>query len=181
MNLPNKLTIIRIFLVPVFILVYYLEFPLNSLIAAMIFAVASLTDLFDGYLARKHNIVTNFGKLVDPIADKLLVGSAIILFTGSGIIHPAVAVVLIGREFVISGYRVLAASEGIVMASDIWGKLKTVVQIAGILFILIGRNLWAASHVLMVIGLILIYLSVALSIASCTNYIVKYKNVLKGI
>ena len=181
MNLPNKLTMIRVFLVPVFILVYYLNFPLNSVIAAVVFVAASLTDLFDGYLARKYNIVTNFGKLVDPIADKLLVGSAIILLTGSGVIHPVVAVILIGREFVISGYRVLAASEGIVMASDIWGKLKTVIQIVGIVLLLLGRNLWAATHVLTVSGLILIYVSVALSIISCAHYILKYKNVLKGI
>lgn len=177
MNLPNKLTILRIILVPVYAVAYYLELSYAGIIAAVIFVIASLTDMLDGKIARKQGIVTDFGKLMDPIADKLLVGTAVILLVGSGRVHPLVAVVLIGREFVIAGYRLIAASKGVVVAADIWGKIKTVVQIIGVTVLTLNMSL--NINVLQIIGDVLMYASVALSIISCTNYIVKNKSVIK--
>lgn len=181
MNIANKLTLLRIALIPVFIVFFYVDADWwNYYAAALVFIAAAITDLFDGALARKHNIVTKFGKLIDPIADKLLVGSALILLTSTGWIHPVFVIVLIGREFIISGFRSLAAAEGIVLAADNLGKLKTVVQIVMIVVIILyygGKGIFGAW--LDILGIILVWASVVLSLLSCVNYFLKNKDIVK--
>lgn len=131
MNLPNKLTMMRILLIPVFIVFAMLHsIPCNYLIAGIIFAIASFTDFLDGYLARKNNLVTDFGKFADPLADKILTTTAFIFMLVDGVCNPIVLVIIIVREFAVSGVRMIAAgsSEGKVIAANMWGKVKTVLQ-----------------------------------------------------
>ena len=127
MNLPNKLTLLRVFLIPFFLLFMYWELPFHFMIALVIFAAASITDALDGKIARKHNLVTNFGKFLDPLADKVLVIAALTVFVDiSEINMSAIPLIIISaREFMVSGLRLLAANSGIVVAAGIWGKLKT--------------------------------------------------------
>lgn len=138
MNLPNKLSILRICLVP-FCLFFMLfdAIPFNNLIALAFFAIASFTDFLDGNIARKRGLVTNFGKFIDPLADKMLVCSVLICMISMGVAHPIAVVIIIFREFAVSGLRLVAAERKIVLAANIWGKVKTVMQIiviCGILF-----------------------------------------------
>lgn len=138
MNLPNKLTLLRIILVPFFILFLLLEeIPFNYLWALIIFMVASFTDFFDGYYARKYDMVTDFGKFADPLADKILVTSAFCCFVQSGIIGAVPLIIVLFREFAVTSVRLVAASKGKVVAANIWGKAKTVSQIISIITILI--------------------------------------------
>lgn len=179
MNIANKLTMLRILLIPVFIAVFYIGAGYwNYYIAALIFIGASVTDLFDGKLARKYNMVTNFGKLMDPIADKLLVSTALILLTSIGRIHPVLVIILIGREFIISGFRTLAAAEGKVIAADKLGKLKTVVQIVMIVVLLLWNGIFG--YWLEITGIVLIWASVVLSVLSCADYFLKNKEIVKS-
>lgn len=142
MNLPNKLTLFRIILVPIMVIISFFDIPGSFLgisttmwILELIFAIASLTDKLDGYLARKNNQVTNFGKFLDPIADKILVVAAMIMFVEMGRLPAWIPIIVIFREFAVSGYRLIAVqSEGKVVAANIWGKLKTVTQMIGIIF-----------------------------------------------
>ncbi|MEZ4357210.1 MAG: CDP-diacylglycerol--glycerol-3-phosphate 3-phosphatidyltransferase [Eubacteriales bacterium] len=177
MNVPNKLTLLRVILVFILVIVYYIDTPYSGLFSAIVFVIASLTDLFDGYLARKQGIVTKFGKLLDPIADKLLVGTAVILLCGDSMIHPIIVAILIGREFIIGGYRLLAASEGVIIAADVWGKVKTIVQIVAVSFLLVSMSFTSIS-LFKWVGDALIYVSVLLSIISCINYIVKNRSIM---
>lgn len=180
MNIANKLTLLRIALIPVFILFFYLDKGYwNYYVAALVFIGASLTDLFDGALARKRNIVTKFGKLIDPIADKLLVCSALILLTAVGRIHPVFVIVLIGREFIVSGLRMLAAADGRVMAADKLGKLKTVVQIVMVVTVLLWDGVFG--QWLVIFGIVLIWASVVLSVVSCADYFLKNKDIVKDM
>lgn len=184
MNIANKLTMLRVLLIPVFIVFFYIDMPGRYYITAGIFIAASLTDLLDGYLARKHKIVTRFGKLVDPMADKLLVGAALILLTieQPGLtyhIHPVITIVLISRELIISAFRVVAAAEGLVLAADNLGKAKTVVQIVAISALLL--NDWFFAYIGVPFGMILIYASVVLSVWSLIHYMVKNWEILKDI
>ena len=177
MNLPNKLTMLRVCMIPFFIL-FLLNTSISNgnYIACAIFVVASMTDWFDGYLARKHNLVTNFGKFMDPLADKLIVSSALICFTAMDSIKlPAwIVIVIISREFIISGFRLIASDNGVVIAASYWGKFKTVSQmIMSILLILHFDN--KGFHVA---EQIFIYISVILTIVSLVDYIAKNKNVL---
>lgn len=170
-NLPNKLTIIRVLLVPVYCVIYlagWISNPYKDLIALFVFVIASLTDLADGKIARSTNQVTDFGKFMDPLADKLLVGSAVICFVETGLLPAWAAVILIGREFVISGFRLVAASKGVVIAADIWGKIKTTVQMIMIISLLIP---WDFFGILPILRWILIIASVLLTIISVVNYI----------
>lgn len=177
MNLPNKLTMLRVCMIPFFI--FFLlntSIPNGNYIACAIFIAASLTDWFDGYLARKHNLVTNFGKFMDPLADKLLVSSALICFVAMDSIKlPAwIVIVIISREFIISGFRLIASDNGVVIAASYWGKFKTVSQmIMSILLILHFDNKGFD-----VAEQIFIYISVILTIVSLVDYIAKNKNVL---
>ena len=141
MNLPNKLTLFRIILVPIMVIVSFFDIPGSFLgipttmwILNLIFIIASITDKLDGYLARKNNQVTTFGKFLDPIADKILVVTAMILLVEMGRLPAWIPIIVIFREFVVSGYRLIAVqSEGKVIAANIWGKLKTVTQMLGII------------------------------------------------
>ena len=129
MNLANKLTMIRIFLVPVFLVfITVKEIPYGSIIASLVFIIASLTDQLDGYIARSRNQITNFGKFMDPLADKLLVTAALVSLVELKLVAGWAVVVILAREFAVSGLRTLAASDGIVIAASWWGKIKTVTQ-----------------------------------------------------
>lgn len=137
MNLPNRLTILRIVLVPFFIAAILIPFPFHYLAALAVFGAASLTDYFDGTIARKRNLVTNFGKFSDPLADKILVLSALLCFVQNGLCDALLVIVVIFREFAVSSVRLMAASEGKVVAANIWGKVKTVTQITAIIIIFV--------------------------------------------
>lgn len=142
MNLANKLTLLRIFLIPAF-LVFILPkgIPFGKTIATVIFIVAAITDKIDGYIARSRNQITTFGKLMDPLADKLLVSAALITFVEFHVIPGWIAVVIIAREFAVTGLRTVAAAEGIIMAAGWWGKIKTVFQIVALIFALLYLNI----------------------------------------
>lgn len=135
MNLPNKLTLLRIILVPFFVAAMLIDFPLHYLAALAIFAAASITDLLDGKIARKRNLITNFGKFSDPLADKILVMSALLCMVQLGICDCVIVIVVLFREFAVTSVRLLAASDGKVVAANIWGKVKTVTQMVAIMLI----------------------------------------------
>ena len=170
MNLPNKLTIARVIAVPFFIGAYYFSW---YLLAFIIFVAASLTDMLDGKIARKYNLVTNFGKFMDPLADKLLVCSAMICLIPSGKLPTAIVIVIIAREFIISGFRLVASDNGIVIAANYWGKFKTVSQMAMIIVLI--ADLGGAFDL---IGQILIWLALALTIISLIDYVWTNRQVL---
>src|SRR6056297_2149173 len=144
MNLPNKLTLLRILLVPIFMGFLILSNDNSQFFqffALLVFILAASTDGLDGYLARKNNLVTTFGKIVDPLADKLLITAALISFVSLGEISAWAAVIIIGRELAVTGLRVVAAREGIVISASIWGKLKTILQISAIIALLLEPNI----------------------------------------
>ena len=177
MNTPNKLTIARIIMIPFFVafLMYDITGSADKWIALAIFVIASLTDTLDGYLARKYHLVTNFGKFMDPLADKLLVCSALICFTATGQLAAWITIIIIAREFIISGFRLIAADNGIVViAANYWGKFKTVSQM--IMIILMIMNLDNA--VFQGAITLFVVIAVALTIISLIDYIVKNKSVL---
>lgn len=178
MNVPNTLTILRIVMIPCFMAVYYAGFDGWNYWAAGIFIAASITDMLDGMIARKTGAVTNFGKLMDPIADKLLVTSALLILLDWGKIGTLVCIVIIAREFVISGVRMLAATKNVVIAAGWTGKVKTVVQIVGVAAIFLENPIFSGWGIFF--GEILLYVSVVLSVVSCVEYIVKNKELLKG-
>ena len=177
MNLPNKLTIFRVILIPFF--VFFLLAPYfegyGNYIAVAIFIVASFTDFLDGYLARKHNLVTNFGKFMDPLADKLLVSSALICLVETGQLASWIVVIIISREFIISGFRLIASDNGVVIAASYWGKFKTVSQ----MFMVITLILNFPNPIFQTLGTILTYVALALSIISLVDYVMKNKDILK--
>ena len=175
MNTPNKLTVARMILVPFLVLFMLTGWggDANRYISLAIFVVASVTDWFYGKLARKYNLVTNFGKFMDPLADKLLVCSAMICFIELDKLPAWIVIIIIGREFIISGFRLIAAENGIVIAANYWGKFKTVSQMIMIILLLI--DLGGAFDIL---EQIFIWLSVALTIISLITYIWQNKNVL---
>ena len=147
MNLANKLTVIRIFLVPIFLIFIAVQgIPYGTFIATFIFILASLTDKLDGYIARSRNQITNFGKFMDPLADKLLVTSALISLVELQMVPSWAAIVIIAREFAVSGLRTIAASEGKVIAASWWGKIKTVIQIIAIVILLLQFNITTSSY-----------------------------------
>lgn len=135
MNLPNKLTILRIILVPFVIAATLINFPFHYLVAGLLFGAASLTDMFDGKIARRDGLVTDFGKFLDPLADKIMVLSVLICFVEQGLCSAVPVIIIIFREFAITSIRLVASSKGQVVASNMWGKVKTVSQIAAIVII----------------------------------------------
>ena len=142
MTTPNKITISRIVLVPFFLFfIYYMEKPYYDIITAALFIIISLTDFIDGYIARKYNQVTNFGKFLDPLADKILVVSALVMLVGAGKFSGIIAVVIIAREFMVSAIRLVAASSGTVIAAAWSGKIKTTFQMIGIIAIILEKYL----------------------------------------
>ena len=178
MNLANKLTILRIFLVPVFLIfIAVKDIPYGTVIATVIFILAALTDKLDGYIARSRNQITTFGKFMDPLADKLLVTSALISLVELHVIHSFVAVIIIAREFSVSGLRTIAASEGIVIAASPWGKLKTVIQIVAITLALF--NLTHNISYLDVLTNIFMYAALIITILSGIDYFKKNLHIIK--
>ncbi|MEG2686058.1 MAG: CDP-diacylglycerol--glycerol-3-phosphate 3-phosphatidyltransferase [Christensenellaceae bacterium] len=175
-NAPNIITICRIILIPVFIAFYFTKMPDWNIWAAIIFIVAAFTDWLDGYLARKHNQISDFGKLWDPIADKLLVLAALLLLMDWGKVGFIVVLIIVSRELIIGGVRAVAASKGVVIAADKSGKLKTVVQFVAIILLML--NDWPFAFENVSVGYILIWISAALSVYSCIEYIVKNKKLL---
>ena len=177
MNLPNKLTIFRVILIPFFVVFLLLD-PSNQTyryIEDAIFIIASLTDMLDGKIARKYNLVTNFGKFMDPLADKLLVSAAMICLIATGQLAAWIVIVIISREFIISGFRLIASDNGIVIAASYWGKFKTVFQMLMIIVLIANIQM----PFFTVLGTILIYVALVLTIVSLIDYIVKNKDVLK--
>ena len=175
MNTPNKLTVGRMIMVPFLVLFLLTGWggEANRYISVAIFVIASVTDWFDGYLARKNHLVTNFGKFMDPLADKLLVCSAMICLIELDRLPAWIVIVIIAREFIISGFRLIAAENGIVIAANYWGKFKTVSQM--ILIILLLLDLGGAFDIL---GEIFIWLSLALTVISLITYIWQNRSVL---
>ena len=137
MNLPNKLTVVRIILVPFFVASMLIDFPLHSLVALILFAAASVTDMLDGKIARKRDLITDFGKFADPLADKILVLSALLCFVQLGLCDCVAVIILLFREFTVTSIRLIAAAKGKVVAANIWGKVKTVVQMVSLICILV--------------------------------------------
>lgn len=183
MNLPNKLTILRVIMIP-----FFLYFLINNgdcidlvdrYVALIIFVLASLTDLCDGYIARKYNMVTNFGKFMDPLADKLLVNSALICFVEAGAIAGWIVIVIISREFIVSGLRMVASNAGKVIAASWWGKWKTTVQmIMIILLILPWKFVFHGINWFYVLQQIFIYLALVLTLVSMIDYLWKNRSIL---
>ena len=175
MNLPNKLTVLRVIMVPFFVafMLSDLGGAANKYIALALFCVASFTDFLDGYLARKHNLVTNFGKFMDPLADKLLVCSALICLSSLGKLATWIVLLIIAREFIISGFRLVASDNGIVIAASYWGKFKTVFQMVMICLMI------ADIAQIAIVTTIVMYVALALTIISLVDYLIKNKDVMK--
>lgn len=175
MNLPNKLTLLRIVLIVPFVifmlLADYADWP--KWIALILFCAASITDALDGYIARRDNLITNFGKFMDPLADKLLVCSALICLVSLRMLPTVVCIIIIAREFAISGFRLVAADNGVVIAAGVWGKLKTISQMAMIIVLIADLG-----GIFDIIGMLLIIVSTVLTIVSLVDYIWKNKEVL---
>jgi len=197
MNLPNKITLARICMIPLMVIVPFLGIEgkidifggltYSNLITVIIFLVASITDFFDGYLARKNNLVTTFGKFLDPIADKLLVLSALLMLVEAGVIPAWIPIIIAAREFIVSGIRMLAAGEGNVIAASWLGKVKTVSQMIAIIFAFLGTNSFGdfltkdlmgselIINVLMSLGMIV---AVTATIWSGADYFMKSKEIV---
>jgi len=176
MNLPNKLTIARILLIPIFLFFLMTDFAGESskYIAAFVFIIASLTDFLDGNIARKNNIVTNFGKFMDPLADKLLVFAALIAFIQLEYLPAWIVIIIISREFIISGFRLVASDNGIVIAASYWGKFKTTFQMLMIILLIFNFDFPYVN----IIENIFIYTALILTIISLLDYLIKNKNVM---
>ena len=174
MNLPNKLTIMRVILIPFF--VFFLLSPYSpaygNYIAVAIFIVASLTDMLDGKIARKYNLVTNFGKFMDPLADKLLVCSAMICLIELDRLAAWIVIVIIAREFIISGFRLIAAEQGIVIAASYWGKFKTTFQMIAVILMIVNLP------VLHILTVACTWIALVLTVVSLVDYIAKNHKVL---
>ena len=172
MNVPNTLTIIRMILIIPFVILL-----LNGadIPAVVIFIIASFTDMLDGKIARKYNLVTNFGKFMDPLADKLLVCSALICLVEMERLAAWIVIIIIAREFIISGFRLVASDNGIVIAASYWGKFKTVFQMIMVVVLMLNIQ----TSVFQMLGTILVWISLALTIISLADYVVKNIDVLK--
>ena len=193
MNLPNKLTLLRIILVPFFIATILIDFPLHYLVSGILFGIASVTDSLDGRIARSQNLVTDFGKFADPLADKILVISALVCFLQTGLLgnYGAIPVVIVlFREFAVAGIRLVAASSGKVVAANIWGKIKTVSQMVGIalifamqsvldIFKLANFTVEGLSEIFLLIGIILVWISTLFTLISGVIYLKDNSSFLK--
>ncbi len=175
MNLPNKLTVLRVVMVPFFVFFMLTDVggAANKWIALVLFCVASFTDFLDGQIARKENLVTNFGKFMDPLADKLLVCSAMICLIEMGKLSAWIVIIIIAREFIISGFRLVASDSGIVIAASYWGKFKTVFQMAMIIALILDFG-----GMFDIVGMVLTWVALVLTVISLIDYIVKNKQVL---
>ncbi len=175
MNLPNKLTTLRVILIPFFVFFLLAEggtLRMFRYVAVTIFIVASLTDLLDGKIARRYNLVTNFGKFMDPLADKLLVCSALICLTELGQLAAWMTIIIVSREFIISGFRLVAAEQGIVIAASYWGKFKTTFQMIAVILMIIDIPLLSMATT------ICTWIALILTVVSLIDYIAKNHKVL---
>lgn len=174
MNLPNKLTVFRVILIPFFVVLLLFDItPYDDWIALAIFIIASLTDFLDGHIARKYNLVTNFGKFMDPLADKLLVCSALICLVELSRIPAWIVILIIAREFIISGFRLIASDNGVVIAASYWGKFKTTFQIVMICLMIANLEpLYLVTQVVMWVALIL-------TVVSLVDYLIKNRGVMQ--
>lgn len=175
MNLPNKLTILRVIMIPFFVAALLYDGGANQnmrYVAAALFIIASLTDMLDGKIARKYNLVTNFGKFMDPLADKLLVCSALICMIELRELPAWMVIIIISREFIISGFRLVASDNGVVIAASYWGKFKTTFQMIGVVLLIFNIP------VLSTLTTIIVWIALALTIISLVDYIVKNAGVL---
>lgn len=185
MNLPNKLTIFRVILIVPFVVlllgghagirIFAGIAGYTDIIACVIFIVASLTDLLDGKIARKYNLVTNFGKFMDPLADKLLVCAAMICLVDMGRLSSWIVIIIISREFIISGFRLIASDNGVVIAASYWGKFKTTFQMLMIILLILNIQ----NQIMQLITTVIVYIALILTVVSLVDYIVKNKNVMK--
>ncbi|NLG05820.1 MAG: CDP-diacylglycerol--glycerol-3-phosphate 3-phosphatidyltransferase [Clostridia bacterium] len=178
MNLPNKLTLCRVVMVPFFVFFMLTDYIGESgkWVSLALFVVASMTDWLDGYLARKNNLVTDFGKFMDPLADKLLVCSAMICLIEKQVLPAWIVIVIISREFIISGFRLIAADHGIVIAASYWGKFKTVFQMVMIILMIIDFK----QPVLHSITILIMWIALILTIISLIDYLLKNKSVMSN-
>ena len=175
MNLPNKLTILRVIMIPFFVAALLYDGGANQnmrYVAAALFIIASLTDMLDGKIARKYNLVTNFGKFMDPLADKLLVCSALICMIELRELPAWMVIIIISREFIISGFRLVASDNGVVIAASYWGQFKTTIQMIGVVLLIF--NIPALST----LTTIIVWIALALTVISLVDYIVKNAGVL---
>jgi CDP-diacylglycerol--glycerol-3-phosphate 3-phosphatidyltransferase len=172
LNTPNVLTMLRILLVPVLVVALLGETPNGDLLAAIVFAVASITDAIDGYIARSRNIVTTFGKLMDPVADKLLILAALIALVSLNRVAAWVAMVIVAREFAVTVTRIAATQQGVVIAANAWGKAKTIVQVACVFFLIAidGSPVWLD---------LLVYVTVTITVASGIDYFFGLRRLLR--
>lgn len=177
MNLANKLTLLRIFIVPVFLLFIAVDIPGGKIIATVLFIAAALTDKLDGYIARSRNQITNFGKLMDPLADKLLVFAALVSLVEFHIIPTWVAMIIIARDLAVTGLRTVAASEGIVIAASWWGKIKTVIQMVAIVFALVYLNY--NYQFLNIMTIIFMTAAVIITVISGIDFFIKNKETIR--
>ena len=177
MNLPNKITLGRVLMIPIYLIFMLVPgIPYGRLIAAIIFTLAAITDAIDGYIARKHNLITNFGKFMDPIADKLLVCSALICFVEFNQMPSWITIIIISREFIVSGFRLIASDNDVVLAASWWGKIKTNVQV--IMSVLLTLNLdYSFFNILEVITM---YLAMVLTVISLVDYLYKNRQLLSS-
>ncbi|MGN0665221.1 MAG: CDP-diacylglycerol--glycerol-3-phosphate 3-phosphatidyltransferase [Huintestinicola sp.] len=186
MNLPNKLTVLRVVLVPFFIFFLLTDIvPCSALLAFVVFAAASITDALDGHIARSRNLVTNFGKFLDPLADKVLVISALVCFIQMGFVDAVPVIIIIAREFMVSGLRLIVANEGVVVAAGIWGKLKTAFTMAAIVIILLfamifGKDSSGYASWVIITEQVLIWISTVLTIISGMKYLMGYKDYINS-
>ncbi|MCR5609514.1 MAG: CDP-diacylglycerol--glycerol-3-phosphate 3-phosphatidyltransferase [Lachnospiraceae bacterium] len=186
MNLPNKITLARVFMIPLFVVLLLIDFKYNNIFACAVFCIACISDYFDGKLARKYNLVSNFGKFADPLADKLLVGAALICFVELDLLSAWMVILIISREFIISGVRLIAADNGVVIAASMWGKVKTTFQMIMSIYLLLFAKVYHQAdfpfHTIMVVlGEILKYVAVALTIISLIDYMYKNRELFSDI
>ncbi len=178
MNLPNKLTVLRVIMVPFFVafMLYPLAGDASKYVALVLFCVASFTDFLDGHLARKNNLVTNFGKFMDPLADKLLVCSALICLTvvQNDQLPTWIVLIIIAREFIISGFRLVASDNGIVIAASYWGKFKTVSHMTMIIMLILNID----NPIYNILTWVVVWVGLALTVISLVDYVWKNKQVL---
>lgn len=193
MNLPNKLTVLRIILVPFMVVAMLIPFPFHYLVAGLIFGAASLTDYFDGKIARERNLITNFGKFADPIADKILVVSALVCFLANGLCDPIIILIVLFREFVVTSIRLSAASSGTVVAANMWGKVKTVTQMIAIIAVFVFQvalEVYAVfpyapqlaiqmmENIFYVVGEVMMWISVVFTVISGVKYVLDNKDAI---
>lgn len=180
MNTANKLTVLRMLLIPIFIAFFFIPLPnaWNMWLAAGVFILAAVTDVLDGHWARKHNQCTDFGRFLDPIADKLLTCSAFILLTATGQLHAIFTILFIGREFVISGFRLVAAGGGTVIAAGLMGKLKTTLQCVAIVLLMLDNPLFSLIHANFRMDWIVTGAALLASLWSCAEYVWKNRKMI---